>query len=727
MPATFVRGLKTASLAIPFALAIGIAKLTVVAYPSAASDDPESLPENATERHVPVAVAIISADNNTKAAVNNLNSVATESLVRSVRSDGDKGIILEFDGALPSTVHLTKAEFNAAGGHYRKTLADGTVVLAWPHEFPQLHADDPARGLQDYRYVNVLGGAVWVLRKPGHTFRLVYGRKTPRGGLPACSGAGTCTARYSGVLDGEISPAAEKTDRTVKIRGDLEITADFEAASLQGEAGNIAGTKPGEYWPYSPWPTSRIDIRDGRIVDERFTATLTGMDDGTTVDLSKSLAGFGGNLTGEFYGPAGEEVGGVFTATRYLDGTTNDRIMMGHILGKKTAGADAPLSVAMRLAGDSRTAESQSWVNSVRSDGNKGVILEIGGPNPRTVHLTTADLVIEDTYSYYERQEDGHGYVGLWNHETQRSADDPLEGLRDYRYLNVLGTSIWTPGQGGERGRLVLGQKTPSGQLPVCSGANDCEARYTGRFSANSSKAFDSSSDEQRQRIRGDQFELTADFRRVSVHGEIKEIRGQAPGSSGSDPYSSWATSRISISEGQIADGRVTATVTGHDSARRPALAASLSGYRGTLQGEFYGPSGEEVGGVISATRDVAGTANDRVIEGHVVGKRTSLSSPRFDSAPISDGVNRYDYSSSPRVELYGADDNVNAVFADGKGSHVVSYTIDGVSHQVLIGPEDLGSVLPDIHTTRTGSRQVSFSNRPYSQGEFLFSASKFR
>ena len=705
--------------AMPFALAIGIANLTAFADPSAAAaGDAASLPENATLRHVPVAVAIISADDNTKAAANNLNSVATESLVRSVRSDGDKGIIFEFGGTLPATVHLTKAEYNKEGGHYRKTLADGTVVLAWSHEFPKLQEDDPARGLQDYRWVNILGGAVWVLRKPGHTFRLVYGRKTPREGLPACSGAGNCTARYHGVLDGQIWPAAERTDRTVKIRGDLEITADFGAARLQGEAGNITATEPGEYWPYSPWPTSRIDIRDGRIVDERFTATLTGMDDGTTVDLSKSLAGFGGNLTGEFYGPGAEEVGGVFTATRYLDGTANDRIMMGHILGKKTASADAPLSVAMRLVGDSRTAESLSWVNSIRSDGDKGVVLEIGGPDPRTVHLTTADLVFEETYSKYERDEDG--YVALWTYETQRSADDLLKGLRDYRYLNVLGTSIWTSGQGGERGRLVLGQRTPAGQLPACAGASDCEARYTGRFSANSSKAFDSSSNEQRQRIRGDQFELIANFGRASVHGEIKQIRGQAPGSSGSDPYASWSTSRFSISDGQIADGGFTATVTGHDSARRPDLAASLSGYSGSLQGEFYGPTGEEVGGVISATRDVAGTANDRVIEGHVVGKRSSLFYPRFDAAPISDGVNRYyDYSSSPRIELYGADDNVNAVFADGKGSHVVSYTIDGVSRQMVIGPEDLGSVLPDIHTTRTGSHAISFSNRPYS-GTYL-------
>ncbi len=718
MPTTFARGLKTASIVMPFALAIGIAKLTAFAYPSAAAaGDAERFLENATRRHVPVTVAIIRADDNTKAAANNLTSVATKALVRSVRSDGDKGIVFEFEGALPPTVHLTKADFNAAGGHYRKTLADGTVVLAWPHEFPQLEPDDPAQGLRDYRYVNVLGGEVWVLRNPGHRFRLAYGQRTPRGGLPACSGAGNCTARYRGVLDGEIWPAAEKTDRTVKIRGDLEITADFGDASLQGETRNISATEPGTYHPYSPWPTSRIDIRDGRIVDERFTATLTGMDDGTTVDLSKSLAGFGGNLKGEFYGPGGEELGGVFTATRYLDGTANDRILLGHILGKKTGGEGASLSVAMRLAGDSRTAESQSWVNSIRSDGDKGVILEIGGPNPRTVHLTKADLVFEETYSYYERDEDG--YVSLWTYGTQRSADDLLEGLRDYRYLNVLGTSIWIPGQGGERGRLVLGQRTPAGQLPTCAGASDCEARYTGRFYANSSKAFDSSTNEQRQRIRSDQFELIANFGRASVHGGINGIRGQAPGSSGSDPYASWSTSQFSITGGQITDGRITATVTGHDSERIPDLAASLSGYRGTLRGEFYGPTGEEVGGVISATRDVAGTANDRVIEGHVVGKRTSVSSPRFDSAPISDGVNRYDYSSSPRVELYDADDNVNAVFADGKGNHFVSYTIDGVSHQVLIEPEDLGSVSPDIHTTRTGSREVWFSNRPYS-GTYL-------
>ena len=710
------RGPRAASFAAPIVLAIGLAGLTVFADPSAASDDTDDLSERATERHAPVTVAVLMADHNTRAAANNLTSVATDFLVRSVRSDGDKGLIFEFGGALPSTVHLTKADFNSTDRYYRKTLADGTVVLAWRHEEP-IEPGDPAGGLRDYRYVNVLGGYMGVLREPGRQFRLVYGRKTPSGGLPACSGAETCTARYRGVLGGEIYPAAERAadDRRQRIRGDLEITADFEAARLQGETTNITATEPGEYWPYSPWPTSRIDIRNGRIGYERFTATLTGVDDAATVDLSRSVAGFGGNLTGEFYGPAGEELGGVFTATRYLDGTDNDRIIEGHILGKKTAGGvaptpeDAPLSAAVRRAGGSATAAPQSWITSVRSDGDRGVILDIGGPNPKTIHLTKADLKYEETYSYYEKNLEDGTYASLWaGHRNPLSADDLLEGLREYSYLNVLSTSIWIPGQAGERARLVLGQATPAGQLPGCSGASDCQARYTGRFYANNWKATDDSS-AQRQRMYGNQFELTANFARASVHGEIKDIHGQAPGSRGGDPYASWATSRLSISDGRIADGRLTATVTGSDSARIPDLEASLSGFSGTLQGEFYGPTGEEVGGVISATRDVTGTANDRVIAGHVVGKRTSLSSPRFDPSPVSDGVNRYDYSTSPRIELYGADDNVNAVFTDGKGTHIVSYTIDGVSRPALIVPEDLGRVsgFPDAYVTAPGERRI--------------------
>ena len=747
MQAMSVCGSRIASFAATIALATGIAGLTVFAQPSAASDDtaasPEqvtglhvpvtvvileadvltrpaknsspstaddtaSLPENATESHVPVTVAIIRADQNTKAAANNLTSVATESLVSSVRSDGDKGIIFQFTGSLPSTVHLTKSDFNTQDKYYKKTLADGTVVLAWSHEFPQLDGDDPAKGLQNYRYVNVLGGAVWVSRQPGHHFRLVYGRKTPDGNLPACSGAGTCSARYSGVLDGEIWPANVKTDSTVKIRGDLEISADFRGASLQGEATNITGTKPGEYSPYSSWPTSRFDIRDGRIVDEQFTATLTGLDDGTTVDLAKSVSGFGGNLTGEFYGPTGEELGGVFTATRYLDGTANDRILVGHILGKKTAGADLPISIATSRAGDASTAMSQSMINSIRSDGDKGVILRIGGSNAQTIYLTKDELQTEDDFSYYEQSPEDGTYVSLWAHKTPASADDLIMGLRDYRHLNVLGASIGIPGQDGETSRMLFGQTTPSGQLPACYGATDCEARYTGEFAAFSWNATDSSSG-QRQRIRGGQFELTANLGRASLNGKITEIRGQAPGG---NTYVSWPTSEISISDGQIADGRFNATVTGSDSATSPDLAASLSDYSGTMKGGFYGPSGEEVGGLISATRDVTGTDNDRVLEGHVIGKRTLLNYARFDVSPISDGVYRYDFSSDPRIELHGSDDDVNAVFADGKGNHVVRYTIDGVTRHAQFAPEDLGSVLDNIYTKRTGDREVWFSKR---------------
>ena len=673
---TSVRGSSFPSLAAMTVIAIGIAGLMEFAGPVPASANTGTLAERATERHVPVTVAIIRTDNNTAVAPNNVTTVATEALVRSVRSDGKKGIILEFEGRLPSTVSLTEADYDATGNFYQKKLSDGTDVLVWTHE-PSLRSGDPAQGLSDYRYANLLGGSVWA-GGVGHQFRLVYGRKTPRRGLPTCSGAGNCTAFYSGVLGGEIWPAAEMTDEIRKIRGNLEIVADFGGASLNGTVWNISGTEPGEFWLYFSWPTSRIAIQDGKIVDERFTATLTGSDNGKTVDLSKSVAGFGGNISGEFYGPAGEELGGVFSATRYLDGSDNDAILEGYILGSKTATGDVPISVAVRRARGTSTAMPRSSINAIRSDGAGGVIVDIRDSSPTTVHFTRSDLR-DARYGHYQKVPEGGEDSSIWSNGAPRIADDITRGSTNFRHLSVLGTSIKVAGKDRESSRLIVGQTTPPGQLPACSGAGSCEAHYAGQLGAFSWDAASSSID-QRQRIWGDQFDLTADFARGDLHGSIKKLRGQTPGAASSDPYTSWSTSEFAISDGQITGGLFNATITGIDSARSPNYSASAAGYNGFLKGGFYGPSGTEVGGVMSATRDVAGTANDRVIEGHVIGRRSSSSLQVFDTSPVSDGVNRYDFSTSPRIELYGTDDTVNAVFTDGNGNHLVSYAIGGVA-----------------------------------------------
>ena len=66
---------------------------------------------------------------------------------------------------------------------------------------------------------------------------------------------------------------------------------------------------------------------------------------------------------------------------------------------------------------------------------------------------------------------------------------------------------------------------------------------------------------------------------------------------------------------GHIADGRFTAEWEGHDSGAGPAE-ASVGGFTGTMLGEFYGPAGEEVGGVLRGHRDATATTPEQIFNG---------------------------------------------------------------------------------------------------------------
>ena len=73
--------------------------------------------------------------------------------------------------------------------------------------------------------------------------------------------------------------------------------------------------------------TNVIDIM-GSVVDGRFTADWEGRDSGGT-PAEHSVGGFTGTMLGEFYGPAGEEVGGVLRGHRDATATTLEQIFNG--------------------------------------------------------------------------------------------------------------------------------------------------------------------------------------------------------------------------------------------------------------------------------------------------------------------------------------------------------------------------------------------------------------
>ena len=93
------------------------------------------------------------------------------------------------------------------------------------------------------------------------------------------------------------------------------------------------------------------------------------------------------------------------------------------------------------------------------------------------------------------------------------------------------------------------------------------------------------------------------------------------------------------------------------------------------------------MGGVLNAVREAAGTADARVMEGHVLGRKAFAAN---DTAPLSAGVSRYYYSApSPRVALQDADDGTTALAQDADGDYRLTYQLDGETRTVTMTEDD--------------------------------------
>ena len=105
-----------------------------------------------------------------------------------------------------------------------------------------------------------------------------------------------------------------------------------------------------------------------------------------------------------------------------------------------------------------------------------------------------------------------------------------------------------------------------------------------------------------------------------SLSGRIYSIRGAAPGTT---TRVSWPTSSFSITEGQInSEGQFTAKLTGLDSGTNVPFSRSLRGFVGSILGQFFGPNAEELGGVLSGSRDFDGTVHDQSLYGYIASKK---------------------------------------------------------------------------------------------------------
>lgn len=264
-------------------------------------------------------------------------------------------------------------------------------------------------------------------------------------------------------------------------------------------------------------------------------------------------------------------------------------------------------------------------------------------------------------------------YFWAW---TDDDFDDLThDGLRAYDYLASLELSHRTAdGMQEPRTWFVFGVRTED--LPMG------DATYQASFRARS-YSTENSSNRQRQDHFGN-VRLVANFDMRELNGRIYRVRGRPLGGGN---WRTWRTSSFAITNGRIVNGQFTATLTGVDDAPTTPYDESVRDFVGSILGEFYGPNAEEVGGVVTAIRDVAGTANDRLLYGYIGGRETDPLTGVNDSAAFLTGVDRDHMADSTtltaveRPTVESTDDGFR-----------ITYVVDGQTHTVALGEDDFGA-----------------------------------
>ena len=258
-----------------------------------------------------------------------------------------------------------------------------------------------------------------------------------------------------------------------------------------------------------------------------------------------------------------------------------------------------------------------------------------------------------------------------------RDDDDPSieDGLGEFRYLASHGLSYNPTREIQARTWFVFGVRTED--LPMGT------ATHHGRFSA---WGFRTANPDWNMRLLvSGTMRLVANFDMRSLDGRIYRIRGRR---ADQNSTTTWETSSFAITEGRIVNGQFTATLTGLDSDPTTPFDASVRGFMGHILGEFYGPNAEEVGGVVTATRDVAGTADDRVLHGFIGGRKTDRLTGVNDSQALLMGFARdFEEDSTTLVRV---DSLTVETTADG---YRITWSDDGdETVTVELGESDFGT-----------------------------------
>ena len=256
--------------------------------------------------------------------------------VKSVSSDGAGGFRVTFVIAgRESAAHFAADEINEHRifvGESEDNLTAYTL-FSWTDSF-RADADDPSAtdrtdGSSMYDYFDVNGwsaGSVPFNQRRGYS---TYGVRTPPENL---SGRAT----FAGQVQGEIWNADNPAWNTQTwLRGTLHLEANLDDGEIAGQINEIR-TRPPGVSGYQPLADGNvIDIANTPIDDARFAAEWVGNDPNRDAESGETIRGFSGTILGEFYGPAAEEIGGVWSGRREATDGTPEQFLIGGFHGSQ--------------------------------------------------------------------------------------------------------------------------------------------------------------------------------------------------------------------------------------------------------------------------------------------------------------------------------------------------------------------------------------------------------
>lgn len=298
-----------------------------------------------------------------------------------------------------------------------------------------------------------------------------------------------------------------------------------------------------------------------------------------------------------------------------------------------------------------------------------------------------------DEVEEYCEQREGEGvdavHYGFWTMLSPVEGGGQLGLPEDMDYFSVghltIGGTTNSDENVSHRQMFVFGVKTPAAAVPSRG-----EAVYSGRFRADAYR-HGSSSGSYRQRFNAS-MRIVANFDMSSLDGEVFSVRGSQPGQSSYRDRVPWPTSSFRITGGRInSEGQFTAMLTGMDSDPSVPDNESVRGFMGEVVGRLFGPEAEELGGVVSASRDLAGDDNDLNLYGYVAASRLGPSRTLGTAAITSGNLRKY---AADTTELL-RDDGMATVerIEGGWRVHVDGRTV------VLRDREDYGSAFNGYYT----------------------------